>query len=210
MLNCPALILMTRWPVKNRCKSRLAKDIGANKAALIQERLNEHTFQVAKKLEEKNLVEIFIAISGLSSENSKVWSRENGFKNITSQGKGSLGVKMRRQLLGVQVNNQTRSSIIIGTDLPSLSARDLNEGIELLKENQLVIGPSQDGGYWLIGLAGELLSPPAKWPFRDIPWGSNKVLSETLKLALSKKIDYALLQEKNDIDILEDLDPWQL
>ena len=209
MLNCPALILMTRWPVENRCKSRLAKDIGANKAALIQGRLNEHTFQVAKKLEKKNLVEIFIAISGLSSANSKVWSRKNGFKNITSQGTGSLGVRMRRQLLDVQINNQKRSSIIIGTDLPTLSERDLNEGIELLKKKQLVIGPSKDGGYWLIGLSGELLRPIPKWPFRDIPWGSNKVLSETLKLAVSKKINYALLQEKNDIDMLEDLDPWQ-
>ena len=200
---------MTRWPVKNRCKSRLAKDIGAHKAALIQSRLNEHTFQVAKKLEEKKLAEIFIAISGLSSSNLQCWSRENGFKNISSQGKGNLGIKMRRQLLEIQFNSPNRPSLIIGSDLPTLSERDLTLGIEKLKENKLIFGPSKDGGYWLIGLSGEILNPIPKWLFNDIPWGSNSVLSKTLSLADSNKVNYLLLHEKNDIDILDDLSPWQ-
>ena len=208
MLNCPALVLMTRWPAINRCKSRLANSIGPYKAALVQERLINHTFKVAKTLEERNLVEVFIAITGISDGSAQKWAKKIGIKNINTQGLGNLGLKMRRQVLKRQHRNKPRTTIIIGTDLPTLSQRDIIEAIESLKNNQIVLGPSKDGGYWLIGLSKKLLRPVAIWPFINIPWGTNMVLKTTLLSAASQNISYSLLKDKNDIDLEEDLFPW--
>jgi len=205
----PALVLMTRWPGPNRCKTRLASKIGFYKAALIQEKLIEHTIKVSKGLEEKNLIEIFFATSGIAENLARRWSKAQGLKNVSNQGSGNLGLRLRRQLLRVQKQQIKRTTLFIGTDLPSLSKRDLVEAIEMLKYNQLVLGPSKDGGYWLIGFSGSLLKPVTSWPFIDIPWGTSKVLERTIKLALSKDIKHYLLHEQNDIDVLEDLYPWQ-
>ena len=205
----PALVLMTRWPVVNKCKSRLAKDIGPDKAALIQRELFLHTISVAGALQEKKLVELHIAISGITVKSALRFLDKKIFKNINNQGEGNLGLRVRRQFIRVQLNNQRRSTIVIGTDLPTLCERDIIEAIEELRTNQLVLGPSTDGGYWLLGLSGGLLKPVAIWPFVDIQWGSSKVLGQTLRIAEKEGIKYSLLSENNDIDLLEDLRPWQ-
>ena len=72
----------------------------------------------------------------------------------------------------------------------------------------MVLGPSNDGGYWLIGLSNKLLNPLCSWPFSGISWGTDKVLQETIRLASSNQINYQLLQTKNDLDNIMDLSPW--
>ena len=57
----PLLVLMTRWPAANRCKTRLAKEIGSFRAAKIQQKLTSHTIEVSKVLKEKNSIEIKVA-----------------------------------------------------------------------------------------------------------------------------------------------------
>ncbi len=204
----PALILMTRWPAPNRCKSRLSKDIGPIKAALIQRKLTEHTLAVVKAFEKNEFVEVFIAITGIKGKAIKRWGQIQKLKNINPQGEGNLGLRMRRQCLKVQTSKASRSIIIIGADLPSLSKRDLMEALEGLKTHQMVIGPSSDGGYWLLGLSGTLVEPIAIWPFINITWGSDKVFKNTIEQAKSAKINYLVLKEQNDLDQLKDLTPW--
>ena len=72
----------------------------------------------------------------------------------------------------------------------------------------MVLGPSNDGGYWLIGLSKKLLDPLYSRPFSGINWGTDQVLQQTIRLANLNKIDYQLLQNKNDLDNIRDLSPW--
>ena len=72
----------------------------------------------------------------------------------------------------------------------------------------MVLGPSSDGGYWLIGFSNKLLNPLSSWPFSGINWGSKQVLEKTIRLATVNQIDYQLLQTKNDLDNISDLSPW--
>ena len=72
----------------------------------------------------------------------------------------------------------------------------------------MVLGPSEDGGYWLIGLSNKLLNPLCSWPFSGINWGTDQVLPETIRLATLNQIDYQLLQTKNDLDNISDLSLW--
>ena len=102
-------------------------------------------------------------------------------------------------------NNTLNST---NTDLPSLSHCDLIKAIQILNHKEMVLGPSTDGGYWLIGLSNKLLNPLCIWPFSGINWGTNLVLQETIRLANLNQIDFQLLQNKNDLDNIADLSAW--
>ena len=207
------LIVMTRWPAVGRCKKRLAQEIGSKSAASIQKKLIRHTISVAKQLEEKNLIEIRLAVCGVAFRAAKRWGARNGIKKVFLQGEGCLGLRMKRQVMHAQQSRQNtnhrKSTIVIGTDLPSLSQIDLIKAIEALKKHEIVLGPALDGGYWLIGFSGKSLDPIVNWPFSGIPWGTNQVLKQTLISANLKKANYKLLHLQNDIDQSEDLLPWQ-
>ena len=78
----PTIILMTKWPAINRCKTRLSKEIGAFQAAKIQSKLTNHTILVAKQIQDEGLAELKIAINGISLKAAKKWARINKIKNI--------------------------------------------------------------------------------------------------------------------------------
>ncbi len=204
---------MARWPAAGRCKSRLSNQIGRLPASVIQNEVTKHTIAVVRRINQRDLINARIAISGLGPKACQRWSRTlEGFQ-IHQQGEGSLGLRMRRQIIFCQrekkiTSHTGRTTLIIGADLPSLCEQDILKAIELLESHQMVIGPAKDGGYWLIGLSGSLLNPVPQWPFCGIPWGTNHVLSETLRKAESLKINYQLLQEQSDLDLIEDLEPW--
>ncbi len=204
----PVLVLMARWPGAGRCKKRLAADIGSLRAASIQEKLTNHTLEVAKRMEKKGLVELRIAITGVASRSGTQWKIKNGIKTLDFQGEGTLGLRMRRQILRVQKRYGNRTTILIGADLPTLCERDLIHALDALKNHEFVLGPAKDGGYWLIALSGGLLSPVISWPFTGIPWGGNQVLTETLLRAKIAGVNHYLLEQKNDLDQLSDLSPW--
>ena len=209
----PTIVLMTKWHAIFRCKSRLANDIGAFKAAKIQKRLTNHTINVAKKIQKEGHADIKVAIDGIGIKAAKKWAVLNKIKNVEIQGPGNLGTKMKRQFLKTHheknLSHQIRNPIlIIGSDLPSISHYELIQAIQTLKHKEMVLGPSSDGGYWLIGLSKKLLNPLCTWPFSGINWGSDKVLQETIRLASLNQIDFQLLQTKNDLDNIIDLSPW--
>ena len=211
--NKSIIVLMTRWHSIYRCKSRLAKEIGALKAAKIQEKLTQHTINVAQEIQKEGLAEIRVAIDGIGIKAARRWAAKNKIQTIATQGPGNLGTKMKRQFLkahtGKNTSDQiTNSILLIGTDLPSLSHCDLIKAIQILNHKEMVLGPSTDGGYWLIGLSNKLLSPLFLWPFSGINWGTDEVLEKTIKLATLNKIDFQLLQTKNDLDNIRDLSPW--
>ncbi len=210
-----ALVVMSRRPAPGRCKSRLSKDIGPFRAAAIQSRLINHTLAVVKTLEDNYLIDTRLSIAGAGHRAAIKWADLYGIKKITFQGQGNLGTLMRKEILKVQAQNlplqkKGQATIVIGTDLPTLCRRDLIEGIKALKTYDLVIGPTTDGGYWLIGLSEKLVAPVCTWPFSGIPWGTDQVLTNTLQKAIHKQASVKLLQEHNDLDIIEDFDPWYM
>ena len=93
----PTIVLMTKWHAIFRCKSRLAKDIGAFKAAKIQEKLTNHTINVAKKIQKEGLADIKVAIDGIGIKAAKKWAVLNKIKTVEIQGPGNLGTKRKRQ-----------------------------------------------------------------------------------------------------------------
>ena len=204
---------MTRWHAVFRCKSRLSREVGAIQAAKIQERLTNHTIKVVQELQEEGLADVKVAIDGIGLKAAKRWAISKKIKTVVTQGHGNLGIRMKRQFFKTNrektIFHQTPNPILlIGTDLPTISTTDLIRAIQILNQKDMVLGPSADGGYWLLGLSNKLLNPLCAWPFSGIKWGTDQVLQKTARLASSNKIDYQLLQTKNDVDNIIDLSPW--
>ena len=153
------------------CIRDRSKDIGKSNSAKVQSVMTKHTISVAKFLQENKLIDISIAISGLGVGNCKRWTRELGIKKFNLQGKGCLGEKMKRQ---ININkkfcarNNIKNIIFIGTDLPDLCHQDLLNTLKELQQNDLILGPSNDGGYWLIGLSEKIMSSHIYLPFINI------------------------------------------
>jgi len=209
LLDKALLIIMAKWHGFGRCKTRLSKDIGKSNSAKVQSVMTKHTISVAKFLQENKLIHISIAISGLGVRNSRRWSNELGIKSFNLQGKGCLGEKMKRQIIINKkfcARHKIKNIIFIGTDLPDLCHQDLLNTLEELQKNDLILGPSNDGGYWLIGLSERIMSSHIYLPFINIKWGTENVLQNTIDNYASTKFKYKLLDKKIDIDTIIDIE----
>ena len=200
---------MAKWHGFGRCKTRLSKDIGKSNSAKVQSVMTKHTISVAKFLQENKLIDISIAISGLGVSNCKRWTRELGIKKFNLQGKGCLGEKMKRQIIINKkfcARHKIKNIIFIGTDLPDLCHQDLLNTLKELQQNDLILGPSNDGGYWLIGLSEKITSKHIYLPFINIKWGGENVLQNTINNFASEKLKYKFLDKKIDIDTIIDIE----
>jgi rSAM/selenodomain-associated transferase 2 len=92
-----------------------------------------------------------------------------------------------------------RKVLLFGTDIPDLSALHLTEALDALESKDVVLGPSTDGGYWLMGLKRDADL------FQGIPWGTEGVLRDTLGAARQRGLSACLLSPLRDIDRVEDL-----
>ena len=211
----PVLTVMARWPSAGRCKRRLANDLGAlplqhagERAAHLQQRLLMHTMAVAVQLRLQGHLELALAVSGLAPRGARRWGRSLQVDRTVLQRGGSLGCRLRHLLMAFRRSDPGRDLLLIGTDLPWLNHHDLLSAVESLQHRELVLGPADDGGYWLIGLSDALLQQPKHWPIQDIAWGSATVFESTLRSAQAAGLNPALITSRQDIDRISDLQPW--
>ena len=129
--------------------------------------------------------------------------KDDLFSTVATQKKRQTG-----EQLGERMSNAFRESlisynkvVIIGTDLWTLEIQDIKNAFRALENHAAVIGPSTDGGYYLLGIKEVI--PQI---FLNKQWGTSSVLPNTLKDL--KSIKYHLLPEKNDIDTFSDLEEY--
>jgi len=200
---------MAKWHGFGRCKTRLSRDIGKINSAKVQSLMTKHTLSVAKSIKEKGLIDISLAISGIGFNKSKRWCDQLGIRNFNLQGRGCLGEKMKRQIILNKksfFNKKIKNIIFIGTDLPDLCHLDIVNTINDLKKNDLILGPSNDGGYWLIGFSEKILSSHLHLPFINIKWSKENVLQNTIDNFSSIDIKYKFLNTKIDVDTIFDIE----
>jgi rSAM/selenodomain-associated transferase 1 len=100
------------------------------------------------------------------------------------QGEGDLGRRMRRLFAALPPG----PAIIVGGDIPAIEAEHIAHAFALLGQNDVVLGPAPDGGYWLIGLKR---APKALAPFARVRWSSPHALADTLANLQGKRIAFA-------------------
>ena len=194
---------MARWPAPGRCKRRLARELGAARAAQIQARLTDHTLAAAREARQVHGLELVLAVEGLGSRAAKRWGQAHGADRAVLQGRGALGLRMQRQFQRAAREGSSQV-VLIGSDLPELEASDLSAAFTSLGHRQGVLGPAQDGGYWLIGLRR-----PEPELLAGIAWGSAQVLEQTLAAMARRGLEPELLTRRGDLDWARDLLPWR-
>ncbi|UII78246.1 TIGR04282 family arsenosugar biosynthesis glycosyltransferase [Flagellimonas sp. CMM7] len=184
------LLIFTRNPELGKCKTRLAAKVG-NKAALeIYKFLLAHTVSFTRKLEAEKQVFYSEAIW----END-IWDNHIYQKKL--QNGLDLGVKMQNAFQD-GFDSGFEKIIIIGSDMYDLSQEDMEKAFAKLDDHDYVIGPAEDGGYYLLGMTNF-----KKELFENKAWGTDTVLSHTLEDV--KTENHFLLEAKNDVDLYEDI-----
>ncbi len=173
-----------------KCKTRLAKTVGDKIALDIYRFLLEHTVTITTKLEVDKQVYYSEEIW-----EKDVWSPDVYHKKL--QKGGDLGTRMWNAFRdGFQEGFD--KIIVIGSDIYELSQTDLENAFRVLDHHDYVIGPAQDGGYYLLGMKSS-----HQTLFQNKAWGTETVLSDTLEDL--KKENYAVLETRNDVDLYEDI-----
>ena len=190
-MNTNALIIFTRNPELGKVKTRLAKSIGDQKALTVYKDLLQHTMEQTQFLNCDKYVFYDSEII-----NNDIWNPNFYHKKL--QSKGDLGKPMQAAfpLLFLQ---GYKKCVIIGSDLFDLETAIINQAFDVLETQETVLGPAEDGGYYLLGLKKMQLAL-----FQNKDWGTSTVLQSTLNDLDSKQL--FLLKTLNDIDTLEDLE----
>ncbi|MBS4021525.1 MAG: TIGR04282 family arsenosugar biosynthesis glycosyltransferase [Dethiobacter sp.] len=191
------ILVFTRYPEPGRVKTRLIPAVGKEGACNLHREMAEHSVKRLNRF--RGIMEI--CFDGGDEHIMKNWlGRDLSYR---PQGFGDLGERMERAFADVLLSGE-RKVVAVGTDCPSLSAGHIHQALCRLDESDLVLGPAADGGYYLIGMS-KLYSKL----FKEIDWGSDKVLLQTLVAAQKLGLRATLLEELADVDRPQDLPVWE-
>lgn len=190
------VVLFAKAPIPGNVKTRLSPPLSPDDAALLQEAFLVDTFSNLERIKKADL---FLACHpGVGSR----FFRDMGERfdvSLLDQGSGNLGERMRRIFIFLKSKGYGEI-IIIGSDSPTLPPEMIEEGFGRLKGCNLAIGPSLDGGYYLLGISGDV--PEI---FEGVNWGSETVYEETVARAKADKVEFAVLPYWYDVDTIKEL-----
>lgn len=186
------LLIFVKNPALGKVKTRLAAEIGQEKALVVYRQLLEKTRLATKDLRCAKTVYYDRQI-----EENDIWHSDIYDKK--KQKGHDLGERMLNAFAGAFSDNFTKACII-GSDCFDLTTEIINQAFEKLDTHDVVIGPALDGGYYLLGM--KKLIPGI---FTGKPWSQNSLLEETLVEARQLNLNCFLLPSLNDIDTYKDL-----
>jgi rSAM/selenodomain-associated transferase 1 len=183
------VLIFQKNAILGKVKTRLAAGVGEEQALNIYIQLLAKTYLVLR--------DISVSITTYFSEFIPEKPTYPAGNRMVQVGQ-DLGERMKNAFaenfeLGIE------KVVLIGTDCPSLEGKHIIQAFEALDQSDLVLGPTKDGGYYLIGMKRR-----ADFLFEGITWSSELVLSQTLALAAEQGLQTSLLPILEDIDTLED------
>lgn len=184
------IIVLAKAPILGEVKTRIGKNIGMDRSKWIYEQLLSHTSNVTKKTK-------IMTVLFKNKNNEKL---ENLFKHSVKS-KLQLGENLGEIMANAfqwAFKKKYKKIVLIGTDLWTLNEKIITDSFKLLDKCDLVIGPSYDGGYFLIGMKN-----PDENIFKNIPWSTNNVLEKTILKIKDRKISF--LEIAKDIDSFSDV-----
>jgi len=187
----PCVVVFGREPAAGEVKTRLAAGIGGAAAARVYAITLEHTLEAAVESGAG-------VVLSLAAAPSSEWGL--GIEcTIEVQGTGDLGDRMV-DAFDRRFSEGEERVIIIGSDCPLITPEHLQAAADALAENDVVLGPAVDGGYWLVAQRR-----PGVDLFSDIPWSSHDTLDQTRQRLAVVEASWTELEELGDIDTSEDL-----
>lgn len=188
-MNKELVIVFVKNIKLGKVKTRLAKTIG-----------NQGAFEVYKELVKvtENATTSLLADKHIYFSESVVENQWKDHDKFVQNGI-DLGERMKNAFKKGFENGYERI-VLIGSDLPDITANHIYSGLEKLKQNDAVFGPAEDGGYYLIGL-----SKMQNCVFDNKPWSETNLLQDTINELKENQVSFTTLSTLNDIDTFEDL-----
>lgn len=184
------LIIFVKNIKLGKVKTRLAKTVGDNAAFNVYKALVKVTEEASSKINIDKRIYFSDAVG------EEKWPHD--YKAIQ---KGTdLGERMSNAFQD-GFNDGYENVALIGSDLPNITHNIIQDGFKVLKDSEVVFGPAEDGGYYLIGM-----SKFHKCIFENKAWSTSMLLENTLKELKQKEIKVSLIETLNDIDTFEDLE----
>ncbi len=193
------LAIFARFPEPGRAKTRLIPALGPEGAAELHAEMVRHTFRRMSDLDEIGRISVEVWFSGGDAKRFKAAFGERVYR---PQPEGDLGDRMAYAFNKMLLD--ACAAVIIGTDCPAISERIVLDAFDALQDHDIVLGPANDGGYYLIGLR-----KPVPDLFDGMPWGTSLVLSETLARAEQLGLVVHQLPPLDDVDEPADLAVWE-
>lgn len=188
----PRLALFARYPEPGLAKTRLIPALGADGAARVHRRLTERTLDILAQ----SSLPVELHFTGAPASAFREWLGDG--ITLIEQPEGDLTARLLAALEPAPV-------IFFGADTPGLEPAHVSAAVSALEDNDVVIGPAADGGYYLIGVRS-----PFAYLFETMPWSTDAVTPETLRRATAAGLSHALLETLHDCDRPEDVPAWLL
>lgn len=196
MIQKRCVVMFVKYPEKGEVKSRLTKYLDEDFV------VNLYKNFVVDLLEtlEKGDYKFKIAFYPIEKRFKIIQQFGNGYSYLPQIG-ADLGGKMKNAFSQC-FSEGFRKVMIIGSDSPDLTNQIIEEAFNSLENHDVVIGPSLDGGYYLIGFKKETFYPEV---FKGISWSTETVFENTMKILSKKGYEVCVLPKWRDVDRPEDL-----
>lgn len=195
------LIVFVKYPEPGKVKTRIALKFGAQKAAELYSLI---AGSVIEEVSGSDKYETAIYFDPPESEDRiRRWLRRNDVSYEPQSG-GTIGERMSNAFDRV-FSSGAEKAVLIGTDIPEITRETVTDAFRLLEYEDAVIGPAEDGGYYLLGL-----KKTAPLLFSGIEWGSETVLEQTIDRFRKLDLAYKSLDTLRDVDTAGDIRPGLL
>ncbi len=188
-----AAVIFAKYPQAGKVKTRLIGTVSAEVAAQIHAICLRHVLAVCDGIDD---LDVFLATTPPDADFSEFLSP--GVQSI-DQGTGDLGERLSSVSAGV-FDRGYRAVMLLGSDCATLTPSDLQASLAALSQADVVIGPAQDGGYYLIGATRH----DARL-FERIEWSTERVCEQTTERAREAGMRYELMRVQRDLDDAADL-----
>ncbi len=194
------LIIYAKRPLPGHAKTRLAASIGDEAAAGVYMRL---LCEYLLALTSADFEHISIELSVAEADDVPFFTGAFPELAVRPQVEGDLGTRMETSFRQA-FESGAETAVLTGTDIPGLNRRTVEEAFCKLEEVPVVIGPAEDGGYYLIGMRA-----PGAPLFYGVAWSSERVLAQTEALASNCGLEIGYLPRRWDVDTEADFERWQ-
>lgn len=195
------LIVFAKYPEPGMVKTRLARQIGPEAAALVYRTCARLVLDAVVPEGPQEYELILACWPADRAGATALWLDRN--LQITCQQGEDLGSRMHHAFTAGFAGGHTKI-IIIGTDCPALTREIIGQGFACLDRDEAVLGPAADGGYYLIGLRRAEAAL-----FKNISWGTDRVAGQTMARLRASGMTCSLLPKLRDIDRMDDLDYYR-
>lgn len=192
------LLYFVKYPEPGKVKTRLARTIGDEAAAAMYRKLAEKNFRVLQSLDDSRLETCVMFDPPEAEPQIRAWLKGKNCSYLAQKG-GDLGERLSHAFQSA-FEGGAEKAMAIGSDTLGFKTQHVEKASEILESKEVVIGPAEDGGYYLIGL-----SQPEIFVFKNIPWSTPEVLAATFKRVRERRLAWELLPVLEDLDELQDL-----